>query len=1022
MELNLRLRVCFTQIICTFRSSKPKYNSLLAVLTIMCLEARAQSPEGSGAATPGNFQDTLKSVHDTLAIEEVQVNTGYQRMPKERATGSFVFVDSALLNRSVSTDIISRLKGVAPSLLFDERAGGEPKLSIRGRSTIFANADPLIVVDNFPYEGDLRNINPNDVESVSILRDAAAASIWGVRAGNGVIVITTKKGRANQPTQISVNGNLTFGTKPNLFYLPQISSADLVDLEEFLYQQGYYHAKLDDNVAYPLVSQVAELLNDPMISESEKQIRLESLKGSDLRDDLANYFYHPSIKQQYALAIRGGSERHQYNLSGGFDKNRSERVGNEDDRVNLSAQQTLQPIRNLTIENGIFYSYSQTRLNNALQDIKNSAPYTRLIDDQGNHLPVARNHRLSFAEAAEGLGLMDWRYIPLDELRFADQQRNTQHFRIDNRIDYTWFSGFRTSILYQYQRQESPSSSLFSEDTYFTRNLINMFSVVGSNGVTHNLPKGAYLAQGLQRLSAHSGRFQLDYQLEKDQHTLTLLAGMELREARGTGSSQILYGFDPATGLAQPVNHDSLFRQYPTGSWSTIPSANSISATVDRFRSYYFNGAYSLMRRYAFSLSARIDQSNLFGVRANQRSIPLWSAGMKWDVARENFYAVSWLPRLGLRVTYGYNGNIDNTVTAYTTARYQLESATGLTYASINSLPNADLRGERMAQLNLGIDFGVSENILTGSVDFYKKWGTDLLGFGPLEPTTGTTRFKGNLANMQGRGLDVELTVRPVRSLVQWSSTLMASFTTDKITKYEVLPSNISLYFGDGSLTGGGFTPTTGKPLFSVYSYPWAGLDSETGAPLGYVNGMPSSNYVAISQTATIDSLQYHGRATPSWFGAFRNTVSFKDFSLSFNITYKLGYYFRRSSIRYDYLYASQDGHADYASRWQQPGDERKTNVPARMYPLVAGSDNFYSNASILVEKGDHIRFQDIQFSYVLPTKPVQRMGLSQLRVYLYANNIGVLWRANKHGIDPDYAGDVLPQPRSFSLGLSAQF
>src|SRR5690606_19639863 len=187
----------------------------------------------------------LDPAENILAEVDV-VSPGYQTIPKERATGSFVFVDSALLNRAVSTDIISRLKGVVPSLLFDERAGGEPKLSIRGRSTIYANADPLIVVDNFPYEGDIRNINPNDVESVSILRDAAAASIWGVRAGNGVIVITTKKGKAGQPLQVSFNGNVTVGEKPDLWYEPRISTADFIDVERFLFDNGYFNTSLNN--------------------------------------------------------------------------------------------------------------------------------------------------------------------------------------------------------------------------------------------------------------------------------------------------------------------------------------------------------------------------------------------------------------------------------------------------------------------------------------------------------------------------------------------------------------------------------------------------------------------------------------------------------------------------------------------------------------------------------------------------------------------------------------------------------
>ncbi|SEM85684.1 TonB-linked outer membrane protein, SusC/RagA family [bacterium A37T11] len=959
------------------------------------------------------IQDTTKnSLKDTIQLQEVSVSTGYQILPKERATGSFVFIDSALFNRSVSTDVISRLKGVTPSLLIDERAGGTPKLSIRGRSTIFANADPLIVVDNFPYEGDLSNLNPNDIADVSILRDAAAASIWGVRAGNGVIVITTKKGKRNQPIQINFNSNLTIGTKPDLFYEPKISPSDLVDVEQFLYKQGYYNSSLTNTTSYPVINPVAEILDNAALSEGEKQIQLDALKQHDLRNDLGKYFYQPSFKQQYDLGMRGGSNKQQYSLNAGFDKNQSAVVGNGDNRFTLSAQQSLQPIANLSIDNAIFYTHSQNRINSSLQGIQNGEAYQRLADDQGNHLPVARDYRLSFAETAEDKGLLNWLYVPLDEINYADQRSQIHHIRFNNTISYSWFKGFKTSLLYQYEKQFNTSRELYSQDTYFTRNLINQYSVIGSKGITYNLPLGAYLSLGHQDLTAHSGRFQADYRLDKGSHSLVLLAGMELRQSKSNGNEQVLYGYDEKTGLAKPVNQDSTFKLYPSGNWSNISSSNSVTQTVDRFRSYYANGSYTYQHRYTLSGSARIDQSNLFGVKANQRSVPLWSVGFKWNAAEEPFYKFDWLPQLNVRATYGYNGNIDNTVTAFTTAKYYTDAETGLAYASIYSLPNADLRGERTSQLNLGIDFGLPHQWLVGSVDYYTKHGKDLLGTGPLESTTGRTSFKGNLANMRGKGLDVMVTVQPLQHEYKWSCTLFSSFTTDEITKYNNTPSSISNYFADGSLTGSSYTPTVGKPLFSVYSYPWAGLDPQTGAPRGFLNGVPSTNYAGITKAYSMDSLKYHGHATPPYYGSFRNDLSYRNFSVSVNISYKLGYYFRRSSIRYDYLFASHDGHSDYANRWQKQGDEMTTDIPALIYPLTSGSDAFYSNSSALVEKGDHIRLQDIQVSY----------QFRNIHFYVYANNLGILWRTNNQGIDPDYATDVLPQPFTLSAGLTAHF
>ncbi|RZM05526.1 MAG: hypothetical protein EOO88_54750, partial [Pedobacter sp.] len=200
------------------------------------------------------------TVHEEFYLKPVEiVNTGYQNLPKERATGSFVLVDSRQLNRKVSSDVFSRMEGITSGLLFNKNTtnsnSGDLDLSIRGRSTLFANYQPLIILDNFPYNGDLNAINPNDVEKITLLKDAAAASIWGVRAGNGVIVLTTKRGKFDQPLQVSLNSNVTLAGKPDLFYNRNyLSSSDFIDLEKLLFDKGSFDDALNDKVSYPIVS------------------------------------------------------------------------------------------------------------------------------------------------------------------------------------------------------------------------------------------------------------------------------------------------------------------------------------------------------------------------------------------------------------------------------------------------------------------------------------------------------------------------------------------------------------------------------------------------------------------------------------------------------------------------------------------------------------------------------------------------------------------------------------------------
>ncbi|WP_313262747.1 SusC/RagA family TonB-linked outer membrane protein, partial [Sphingobacterium multivorum] len=278
------------------------------VLTVSYIgyQSREISAQGNDMIIRLTF---LSSVIDEVSV----VSTGYQTLPKERVTGSFVQLDNVILNRRVSTGILDRIEDIVPGLLFSKNNSNlnfysfQSPITIRGQSTIMGNANPLIVVDNFPYDGDINSINPNDVETITVLKDAAAASIWGSRAGNGVIVITTKKGALEQPVRVSFNSNITVGGKPDLFYQPQMTSADFIDVEKMLFSQGYY-TPFETSGAGQALTPVVELLiakRDKLISEQEADAAIESYKNYDTRNDLKKYALRNSLSQQYALSLSG---------------------------------------------------------------------------------------------------------------------------------------------------------------------------------------------------------------------------------------------------------------------------------------------------------------------------------------------------------------------------------------------------------------------------------------------------------------------------------------------------------------------------------------------------------------------------------------------------------------------------------------------------------------------------------------------------------------------------------------------
>jgi TonB-linked SusC/RagA family outer membrane protein len=970
----------------------------------------------------------LTESQNEIAEVDVTINTGYQKIPKERATGSFVHIDNNLYNRQVSSDVISRLKAIAPSLLFDERTG-QTKLNIRGQSTILANNQPLIVVDNFPYDGDLNSINPNDIESVSILRDAAASSIWGVRAGNGVIVITTKGGKIEEKMQIDLNSNLTIGNKPNLYYRKQMGIGDFVELEKFLFEKGKYDEQLNDHQTMSPYSPAVEILNrirNSEISQQKGQLELEGLKQLDIRKDLEKYFYRNSISQQYSLALSGGGKIYGYYLSSGFDKIRSNKVANGSNRFTINSNNTFRPFSKLEIGVNVVYTNNSDISDYTLDNIRmgtiNIYPYAALADKNGLGLAIPRDYRNGFTSNAINDGFLDWQFKPLDELSLSDNTRRSSSTRINTNARYNLFRNLYLDLRYQFDSGNYGNRTLDGIDSYYTRDLINSYSSRADNGsLVRNIPYGGILSLSEQKLRSHNGRAMMTYNNSWGKtHEVNLLAGFEAREIVTDGFGSKYYGYEESTGASANVDYTNSYILYPRGTGGIIPGPVPVSRTVDRFRSYFFNGAYTYLGKYTFSGSARKDESNLFGVKANQKGVPLWSIGLSWNMAKENFISDK-IGKLNLRGSYGYSGNFDNTVTAFTTARYRGNYVfTQQPYAALETPPNQSLSWERIKMFNIGLDFATSSNRLTGNFDFYTKRGKDLLGYGTLNATTGFTTYKGNIAGNKGRGFDAQINSLNYDGNLKWYSTLWLSHQWDKVTSYEQEPNIGDLFIDNSSILGGLPVPVIGKPLFGIYSRRWAGLSAENGDPLGYIDGKPSNDYASIlKQGIESDDIIFHGRATPSYFGAFRNTFTFKNIELSINLAYKFGYYFRRESINYGDLISYYTSHSDYALRWQKPGDESITHVPSFLYPNNSSRDAFYSRSEVLIEKGDHIRLEDVQVNYTFDNVAIKAMGLSNLNLYFYARNLGILWRANDKGIDPDY-GRLLPAPFTYAFGIRA--
>lgn len=972
----------------------------------------------------------LKNVIDD--IEEVIVNTGYQKLPKERVTGSFSVVDNELFNRNPSGDLISRLEGVTNGLLFEmpssnDAPSSNPNLRVRGLSTIHGESRPLIVLDNFPYEGDIKNINPNDVESVTILKDAAAASIWGARAGNGVIVITTKKGMLDSAPVINFNTNRTITNKPDLYYnQSQLPPNEYIELEKIMFQRGLYK-KNDWTALTPAVELLFEK-EDGLIDESTANLRLEELKKYDIRNEASSYLYRKGISQQFSLNVMGGTKKHQYYISAGYNNNSRSSYGDDDRKLTLNAKNSFELIDNLTINSSVTYVKNNANSNGITYFSLNPSghsniySYARLLNEEGTSLPIIKYNRLVYTDKALDLGLLDWHYRPIDELSINDNQSSSDEIKVNTSVNYQFFKAFNAEVLYQYQNYGSRVNNHFSEESYTARNLINSYTQLDG---TRPIPLGGILDKSSSLYEAHYGRFQLSYNTNFNKlHEVNVLGGYEVRQEfdKSFGQSR-LYGYDDdILTYSTNLNFDDNFLLRPNLSGRIPYGSSSGSEVIDRFVSYYANLSYIYNNKYSLTASTRWDASNIFGVSFNQKGVPLWSTGASWTLSNEPFFNLDWVSYAKLRMTYGANGNVVRSVSALPVLTYFgiFNITTGLPAGTISSVGNPDLKWEKVNIINLGLDYSLLGGRLSGSIEWYRKNSVDLIGEDLLDPTTGVfytgvvynIENRRNYASLKTSGVDVELKSVNLKERFRWETSVLFNYSQNKITDYYTRQNARAIDFLQG-------TPPVveGVSKESLYAIPWYNLD-ETGSPLVLVEGELSRDYDAYFNDLEYEDLINVGSYIPPFFGSLRNTFNWSSFSIDFNLVWKFGHKYRRKSINYNDLFGSSHVmHSDYIKRWQSPGDELTTNVPSMPEVGSLRRDQAYVFSEALIESGNHIRLQDVNFSYRLPDKYCKAIGLRQVDVFTYLRNFGILWKESKNQLDPDVQS-LFPSPFQFTFGL----
>ena len=918
-----------------FRLVLPKQESMTLVFSFIGMKSQEVTVTGE---KPLN----IVMQEDVKQMEEVVV-TGYQTISKERATGSFTgsfdMLSREQLNKPAST-LASRLVGVTAGVQNNLDEDGNIVFEIRGQTSLnTANARPLIVVDGFPVEGEFSSINPNDVESVTILKDAAAASIWGARSANGVIVVTTKKGAlsAQKGAKIEVSAFVEVQPKIDLDqYNPLASSAETVEYERKGFETNFFGIGVpaDDSWmnAQAAYSQVTAALNENRLghlSDGDLEATLEKLSRQNNKEQIKKYLLQIPVTQQYNVNISGANDRMNNMLSLMYERERDGFKENHKDKLMVNYRTNVNLFKWLDFNfsgmvqyNKVKYSginatslprYAGDFFSIAYGSIQGLQPYDMLVDEDGNRTKLSGGfypQMLDRNVPTENFPYSDWSYNPITEIENRDLGYKELNARIQGGLTVHLLEGLDFDTKIQYEMYNTFYTDIYNENTFTVRRLINTTSSWDktTNVVTPNLAKGGFKEESKEEITSYNFRNQLNFdRVFKDRHALNVILGTEIREriAKTTDYPRT-YGYSDETLSV------GIYPNGPTGTldWTGFPNGmmdnafeytNSYTYNRDRYFSLYANAAYTLDEKYTVSGSVRTDASNLITDDPKYRYAPFWSVGLGWQIGKEDFMQdAKWIDRLNIRATYGYNGNVDKSTSfrpLISVNSTQNEYTHGFT-AAIQSFGNPDLRWERTGTWDVGIDYSFLGGKLAGKIDVYSKLGKDLMASMSIPSVNGTTSQSLNAAKMTNRGIELEVgTQLPIYGdKIVWTGNLNFSYNKNKIQElYKATYRASELY------SGGTYAYVEGYDANTLWVFEYAGVENRgTGASLDWqpvVKGVNGETYDFSTWTPGngLDYMKDAGTKVAPYAFGFSNSFKIYDFNLSFLITGKFGHKFMRT-------------------------------------------------------------------------------------------------------------------------------
>lgn len=1004
------------------------------------------------------------------ALQEVIV-TGYQKIEKRKLTSSVAKVQAKDILQAGAASIDQLLQGQVAGMVTTTETGspGEiSKIRIRGTASLSGSPDPLWVIDGLPLEGnevpdlsskgsidELRNysiagINPDDIQDITILKDAAATAIYGARAANGVIVITTKKGKKGKMS-VNISANTFVTQRPDFEKLNLMNSSQKVDFELYMTSQKDFSFRKNKG-------EVARILEKNNEYDTYQNAGFSALSGQtqnainalrSLSPDWGKKLYRTAFNQQYTASISGGSERNTYYFSLGYYDEQGTTVGTGFKRYNVSLSNSYALSERFKINATVLAS--QTNKNTYLtgtDSFTNPAYYSRNV----NPYFMPYDAQGGYAYDQDILGLDD-RYVPFN---FLEERKNTSH-SLDNQ-SVKAILGLEFSVLKNLtyvselglQIEKNSTEKFAEEQTYYARKYRERSRYYDSStrGYKYFVPQGGIIQNNNDDFFQYNWKNTLQYNAEFAQrHELDLMLGAEVRYNKSQNIGTKAFGFDSNTLTSQQI----IFRNQSDAN-SSLYRAYQKSETENAFASFYATASYTYDKKYTLFSSIRYDGSNLFGVDPKYKYLPLWAVSGSWLVSEEDFFSGSEIfPYLRLRASYGLQGNIDKNTSPFVIGYYGTTTLLpGYPQPTIRatSPPNDKLRWEKTQNYNIGFDAGFLNNRVRIAADFYRRVSSDLIGVRSLPLENGFNYSTVNWARISNKGYEFTLNTKNInREHFKWNTTLSFSHNKSNVDQMQVrendrLPSR------------------EGLPVNAVFALKTNGLDAE-GLPVFvdkqgkdasmvdffklydlYATFFPGVVSGSELKEADIRELYtYIGDRDPKFSGGIVNTFSYKNIELSVTGNFNL----EQTMVRTPpYNPAQLDRGLNYSTdvlnSWKPNHtqtsmprivDENTLTAPNAWmaYQWLAGNDATYGintigSLDIWAKKMSYLRLTSIRLGYSLPKDVVAHLGLESLKINLEGRNLFVFSTDYSGFFDPETYGNPYAQPvaQSVTLGLNLSF